>query len=52
MENKFSISEKLKELIAIAEDTNDVKTRGKLMVWIAELTMHTLRLVVESKKGE
>lgn len=45
MKNTLNMPERLKELIAIAEDTNDVKTRRKLTVWIAELTMHMLRLV-------
>lgn len=40
MKNTLNLPERLKELISIAEVTEDEKTKVRLIAWIAELTMH------------
>ena len=39
-ENTLNMPERLKELMSIAEVTEDEKTKVRLIAWIAELTMH------------
>ncbi len=45
MKPRLNMPERLKELLAIAEVTEDEKTKLKLIAWVSELTMHMLRLV-------